>query len=133
MNTLVAGLALLSAVVLTGTAVSVFALHRSYLLVRQMEGKRLAPPTDTGKEMQEMREAIGSLAVQLDELRKHPPGAAEPAPGVPGPSLNLSRRSQALRMHRRGDTAEQIAAALDLPRQEVELLLKVHRIVLSSV
>ena len=29
--------------------------------------------------------------------------------------------------------AEQIAAALDLPRQEVELLLKVHRIVLSTV
>jgi hypothetical protein len=36
-------------------------------------------------------------------------------------------------MHRHGEGAEQIAAALDLPRQEVELLLKVHRIVLSSV
>jgi hypothetical protein len=36
-------------------------------------------------------------------------------------------------MHRRGEGVEQIASALELPRQEVDLLLKVHRIVLSSV
>jgi hypothetical protein len=36
-------------------------------------------------------------------------------------------------MHRRGDPPEQIAAALDVPYQEIELLLKVHRIVLSSI
>jgi hypothetical protein len=36
-------------------------------------------------------------------------------------------------MHRRGEGAEQIAAELELPRQEVDLLLKVHRIILSNV
>src|SRR5712692_3000267 len=50
---------------------------------------------------------------------------------VPKSGLNFSKRSQALRMHRRGDTAEQIALALGLPRNEVTLLLKVHRIVLQ--
>ena len=67
----------------------------------------------------------------LFRSQNHPPVA--PPPGLPKPGLNLSKRSHALRMHRRGEGAEQIAAALDLPRQEVELLLKVHRIVLSSV
>jgi hypothetical protein len=36
-------------------------------------------------------------------------------------------------MHRHGEGAAQIASALELPRQEVDLLLKVHRIILSSV
>jgi hypothetical protein len=36
-------------------------------------------------------------------------------------------------MHRRGDSPERIAAALDIPLQEVDLLLKVHRIVISNI
>jgi hypothetical protein len=36
-------------------------------------------------------------------------------------------------MHRQGEDAARIASELDLPRQEVDLLLKVHRIVLSKV
>ena len=51
----------------------------------------------------------------------------------PRPGINLSRRSQALRMHRKGDAPDQIAAALQIPRQEVELLVKVHQIVLSNL
>ena len=50
----------------------------------------------------------------------------------PKPGLNLSKRSQALRMHRRGEAPEQIAEALELPLQEVDLLLKVHRIVIEA-
>ena len=34
-------------------------------------------------------------------------------------------------MHRRGDPPEQIAATLAVSRQEVDLLLKVHRIVMT--
>jgi len=47
--------------------------------------------------------------------------------------LNMTRRAQALRMHRRGDQPDQIAAVLDIPRQEVDLLLKVHHIVLDNL
>jgi hypothetical protein len=36
-------------------------------------------------------------------------------------------------MHRRGEPPAGIAAALGLPLQEVELLLKVHQIVLRSI
>jgi hypothetical protein len=52
----------------------------------------------------------------------------------PTPSgLNLNKRSQALQMHRRGEPAERIAAALSVPRNEVDLLLKVHAIMISSI
>jgi hypothetical protein len=47
--------------------------------------------------------------------------------------LNVSNRSQALRMHRRGDSPEQVASTLGIPLQEVELLLKVHRIVVAAL
>jgi hypothetical protein len=47
--------------------------------------------------------------------------------------INLSRRSQALRMYRKGEAPERIAEALQIPRQEVELLVKVHEIVLTNI
>jgi hypothetical protein len=54
-------------------------------------------------------------------------------PPPPRSGLNLSKRSQALERHRRGETPPEIAAALAIPRNEVELLIKVQRIVLSSL
>jgi hypothetical protein len=77
-----------------------------------------------------LQASVDELAARIEvvELRPAATGAASP----PRLGLNLGKRSQALRMHRRGDSPEQIAAALELPRQEVDLLLKVHRIVLAS-
>jgi len=54
------------------------------------------------------------------------------APEPPRSGLNLTKRSQALQMHRRGAATEEIAATLSLPRNEIELLVKVQQIVLSS-
>jgi hypothetical protein len=53
-------------------------------------------------------------------------------PPPPRSGLNLTKRSQALERYRRGETPPEIAAALAIPRNEVELLVKVQRIVLSS-
>jgi hypothetical protein len=52
-------------------------------------------------------------------------GSAPPFAPVPA-SLNFNKRSQALRMYRRGEATEKICAALQMPRNEVELLFKVH-------
>ena len=55
------------------------------------------------------------------------------APTPPKSGLNLNKRSQVIRMSRRGEQAEKIAASLNLPRREVELLLKIYsRVVYSS-
>ena len=55
-----------------------------------------------------------------------------PAP-VAGQPLNLNKRGQVLRMRRRGEKPETIAAALSIPRNEVDLLLKVHQMSLEQV
>jgi hypothetical protein len=78
-----------------------------------------------------MRQQLDDLAAQIHDLRMQPVGP--PPPGMPRAALNLSKRSQALRMHRRGEAPHQIAAALEIPGQELELLLKVHRIVMSNI
>jgi len=46
--------------------------------------------------------------------------------------LNVSRRFQALRLYRRGERPEQIAAALGVPVREIELLIKVHQMTMDA-
>ena len=131
MNALLLPLSILCGLILCATAISLFAVNRAYCLLREMNGRGRDRHSQSDAGLQSVRDSLEALAAQLHDLQNHPPVA--PTPGLPKPGLNLSKRSHALRMHRHGEGAEQIAAALDLPRQEVELLLKVHRIVLSSV
>lgn len=77
----------------------------------------------------ELRRALQALAQEFEEERK---AALDRAAG-PKQGMNLSKRSQALRMHRLGESPDRIAAALGVSRREVELLLKVHRTVLETV
>lgn len=46
--------------------------------------------------------------------------------------VDANQRTQVLRLARRGDRAEQIAAELRVPKSEVELLLKVQRAVVRA-
>jgi hypothetical protein len=68
------------------------------------------------------------------ELAKADAGAAQPTSQASqgysaiSQSLNLTRRARALHMSRRGDEAHTIAAALGVSHGEVELLLKLDRI-----
>jgi hypothetical protein len=77
------------------------------------------------------------VAAQLEEMRTLVQEANERAgvlvaPTPPRSGFNLSKRSQVLRMSRLGERSENIAVALSLPKKEVELLLKVQKIVLTS-
>jgi hypothetical protein len=75
--------------------------------------------------IQTLQAAVDGLRAGLEELEERSDKLVEPPPAASG--LNLTKRSQALRMHRRGEAPENIAAALLLPPQEVELLLKVDQ------
>jgi len=79
--------------------------------------------------VQALRADLESLAAQI---RDAPASQAQLA-GPPRSGFNLAKRSQALRLNRRGTSPAQIAATLELPLQEVELLLKVDRIVVSNL
>ena len=81
-----------------------------------------------------LQAAEAKLAESAAEARDR---AVQPAvtvlPAKIRPGLNLTTRSQVLRMHRHGETAENIARVLEVPRQEVDLLLKVHGILISGI
>ena len=92
------------------------------------------------RELHELRSRITRLDFTLrldamnDRLQEAEERASIPATPVPARrSVNLSRRSQVIRLSRRGEPVETIAATLGLPRREVELLLKVHQAAAASV
>ena len=116
---------------LTGVALGVFAVWHVRALAGSVETGIETVRDDSETRAESLRERLDALAAEFRELERQP--AVTLTPGVPKPGMNVVKRSQALRMHRRGDRPEQIAAALDLPRQEVDLLLKVHSIVISSI
>jgi len=71
--------------------------------------------------------SLGELAKDVQAL-KDGMRLLEEAPAVPlpGEAINLTKRAQALRMYRRGETISTIAAALRAPQNEIRLLVKVH-------
>jgi hypothetical protein len=90
----------------------------------------------TKMELSQLRRAADqsrtNLAKKIEEveLAMADIPAAAPAPMLTvRPSINLTKRAQALRMRRRGESLESITAALAVPRNEIELLLKVHEMV----
>ena len=129
-NPWIIGLGVLCGVVLAATGLSLFALWRAHSLIRNVDERG----RQREEENHDLRERTESLAARIQELERSPaPAPAPAAPGMPRAGMNLNKRSQALRLHRQGETPDHIAAALELPRQEVELLIKVHRIVLANV
>jgi hypothetical protein len=70
-------------------------------------------------------EQIAAVHNSLEQLDKRTGELPQMSPPVPG--MNVTRRIQALRLHRRGERPEQIAAALGIARGEVDLLLKMQR------
>jgi hypothetical protein len=71
-------------------------------------------------ELTSLAERLSSLESESREM----PGSVSIRPG-----MNLNKRTQALRQYRLGQASPDIAKSLDMPRAEVDLLIKVHRIV----
>ncbi len=123
-------LALLCGVSLASVALSFLALARVRMLAGVAERRARAHMGQLSATVDAVGKAVEGLAEEVRELQQYAP-AARMQGGEAKAGLNLSRRSQALRMHRRGEPSEQIAASLAVSRQEIDLLLKVHRIVMS--
>jgi len=124
-------LAALAGIVLAGVVAAWGTLWRARTLVAAAERRLAAANFGQEAALGLLQQRLETVEAELQEARQHPP-AAVPTP-IRRASLNLEKRSQALRMHRRGEPPAQIAATLELPLQEVELLLKVHRIVLRAI
>ena|SRR5579872_3513323 len=71
---------------------------------------------DLSETVEQMREAINN--------KQHTDfNTSSPAPGT-----NSTKRAQALLLHLAGEPAERISAALGTPRNEIELMLKLSRL-----
>jgi hypothetical protein len=82
---------------------------------------------------QRQKTRIEEMVARLAEAELAPPAIAPEAavPFVLTPlraGLNLNNRIHALRMLRRGEDVAHIAAALGVPRKEVELLIRVQAV-----
>ena len=126
---MILALAITTVISLGALLLSFLAVFQARLLLQASHRRNAAPQPPQDTHLEAIQASIQDLTAEMRELQTQPAGS----PSAFRPALNLSKRSQALRMHRRGETAEQIAAALDIPPQEVELLIKVHRIVLSNM
>jgi hypothetical protein len=79
---------------------------------------------------------IQAILERLEEAERRPLAPHTPAePIVPVPmgtaprsGMNLNKRVQAMRLLRRGEDIAHIAAALAVPRGEIELLVRVHQV-----
>lgn len=123
--------ALIIALALSSLLVSFYAFWRSQRLSQTAAAELETMREECGSAIEAMRKELEAMAAGVRETPRYV--AAEPLPAAPRSGMNLSRRSQALRLRRKGETPQKIAEALDMPRQEVELLLKVHEIVLNNV
>ena len=84
--------------------------------IRTLQKKSLAKDVLLEGAIRELRLAVEQAA------------AAPREPHLPRPAeLDLTKRTQVLRMDRRGESPATIAGALGVPRNEIDLLLKLHR------
>lgn len=101
-----------------------------YVFVVHVKMRALAR---TGRDQQESLEnRLAQVTEALERIQSQEPRAERPSP-APGQALNLNKRGQVLRMRRRGEKPETIAGALGIPRNEVDLLLKVHQMAIEHV
>jgi hypothetical protein len=122
--------AMATCLALAGFAASLITLLTAHGLTRAVERRADTRRAEWEAALQTLRQETEACAKEIRHIRELPPAPAAAFSLRPG--FNLSKRSQALRMHRRGDAPEQIASALEVSLQEVNLLLKVHRIVIKS-
>lgn len=104
--------------------VEIRGLLRRGLEERQMVGSLETALAEAGRGVQALQNDLRLVESQTGMLV---------APGPARSGLNLSKRTHVLRMHRAGQGSAEIASALAIPRSEVDLLIKVHRIVIEQI
>lgn len=114
----------------------ILGLVATVLLFSSVE-KEISRLRSRPKERQTEPADLRDLHIQIAELQARVQHAEErPIVTVPESpvrvGLNAGKRTQVIRLSRRGEPAAHIAAAVGVPRQEVELLLKVYGLVLNS-
>jgi hypothetical protein len=119
---------------LGGIAVALGALCVGQFFSFKKSFKKEATQVVAGvRDFESLEARVAHLVAEMDELRERSGerDAGRPAPVGWAPEVagvNLNRRGQVLRLRRRGRTVEEIASTLQMPRGEVELMVRVHEL-----
>lgn len=113
-------------VYLTLSAV-VIATLSLFLTVRIQQVRTQRRLLDRCRDLEKEIASFRSLAMQATQPAASPHPAGVAAPEVSEDILNPAKRDRALALCESGQSAGRIAAGLGLPRNQVELLLKVGR------
>jgi hypothetical protein len=112
--------AILGAGLLGSLAIWISAKRETRAAFREIELLRVSTET-----------TIKDLTAHIQEMRAEPAIETQPAPtpimNMTMQGFNLTTRTKVLRMHRRGETASSIAAALGVQHEEVDLLVKLDQ------
>ena len=78
------------------------------------------------------RQRMEEMSARLSEASGQRPSEAVVVTPPPRSGFNLNRRTQAIRLLRRGETVSHVSAVLGVPQREIELLIRVLRIAASG-
>jgi hypothetical protein len=98
-------------------------LNKSLWKLRRRMAKLEAKSVQLSEAIQD---AIGKISQVEENHTEQTPSLG----ATLGDGLNTTLRSKVLKMHRLGQSSDRIAGTLRVPKGEVDLLLKVHRIVM---
>jgi hypothetical protein len=102
--------------------------------VRQLRVRSGQQEAALKKESARLAAEIAELKGQILELEQTASSPIQNAPiagaTAAGNGVNNTLRSKVLKMHRLGQSPDRIAGSLHVPRGEVDLLVKVHKIVM---
>jgi hypothetical protein len=100
--------------------------------VRELRGRTAKHAATLQSDTARLSAEIADLKTKLRELELEQAGnSLLPAASADGTNgVNSTLRSKVLKMHRLGQSPERIAGSLRLPQGEVDLLVKVHSIVM---
>jgi len=103
-------------------------LHGLNQTVRKLRGRVGKCEARIQAEMAQFVNAMAAMKLRIEELEAEPQSIGIPNAG--GNGLNTTLRSKVLKMHRLGQPADRIADTLNVPKGEVDLLVKVHQVVM---
>ncbi|MGA2120311.1 MAG: hypothetical protein ABSH56_37005 [Bryobacteraceae bacterium] len=120
--------ALLAGLALSAVGMSLFVLLRAQSLLRSTHAAVRSKDAVAEASMAELQARLEGLEREVRELERMPDFTGDNTRS----GMNITRRTQILRLHRRGQSVEAIAATLGLRRHEVELLVKIHGMAVSG-
>ena len=105
-------------------------LNQRVQQLRSLAGKQEKTlETETARLSAEITELKGQI-LELEQADNSLSSATPSGSVATGNGVNNTLRSKVLKMHRLGQSPDRIAGALRVPKGEVDLLVKVHKIVM---